>query len=101
MAIFKKGVVTLPQRLQWILLNINQYGLIDLNMPGPQLYIDDWLSRHTHTEGKEEEIIGMNLDINAVQTCTHIPECMMVEEIGHAMQVDEHLNALTACVING
>ena len=33
-------------------------------------YIADWLCRHNHTEGKEEEITGMNLNSNAVDTFT-------------------------------
>ena len=43
----------------------------------------------------------MNLNSNAVETCSNILECMMVEEIRHTMHVDGHLNALTTYVING
>ena len=47
---------------------------------GWQLYKADWISRHNHTESKDEEITGMNLSINVIKTCTDIPKCMMVEK---------------------
>ena len=94
-------MATLSQRLQWILLHIHQYRIIILYKPGLQLYTVNWLSRHNHSEGKDEEITGMNLNINAIKMCTDIPECTTVEEIRHTTQVDDHLNALTAYVING
>ena len=42
----------------------------------------------------------MNLNINAIEMCTDIPECMMPEEVRHVAQVDDHINLLTIYVIN-
>ena len=79
---------------------MHQYMIRILYKPGAQLYTADWLSRHNHTEGKDEEIAGMNMNINVVEIWTDIPECMMAEEIRHDVQADNHLNTLTAYVIN-
>ena len=43
----------------------------------------------------------MSLYISAVEPCTGIPECMTPEEVRHVIQVDDQLNTLTACMING
>ena len=58
-AIFKKDIATLSQRLQLILLRIHQYHVKIINKPGPDLFMVDWLSRHNHKEDKAEEIEGM------------------------------------------
>ena len=57
-----------------------------------------WLSRHNHSKGKDEEITGMN--INVTETCTGMMECLTAEEIKHATQGDDHLNALKVYSIN-
>ena len=59
------------------------------------------LSRHNNTEGKDEEIAWIQLNINVIETSTDIPECMMAEEIRYAPQVDDHLDTLTVYMING
>ena len=61
----------------------------------------DWLSKHNHNEGKDEEITGLNLPIYVIKMWTAMPECMMPEVIRHTTQADDHLNALTMYVING
>ena len=43
----------------------------------------------------------MNLNINAIEICTDIPECMMAEDLGLATLADDHLNALIVYMING
>ena len=57
-------MTTLSQRFQCNLLHIHQYTVRILSMPGSQLYTANWLSRDNHTEGKDDEITGMNLNIN-------------------------------------
>ena len=99
MAIFKKDVGTLSQRLQQIPLCLYQYRIQFLYKPSQQLYIAAWLSRHSHIEDKDEEITGMNLTISKVETCNSIPECMMAEEIRHTVHEDDHLNTLTLYMI--
>ena len=42
-----------------------------------------------------------NMNINVVKTCIDIPECMIAQEIRHAMQADDYLITLTAFVRNG
>ena len=41
---------------------------------------------------RDEEILGMNITINAIESCTHIPDCMPEEVIRSASTDDEHLN---------
>ena len=79
-AIFKKDVAILSKRLQMILLQIHQYFKRIPYKPGLQLFIADWLSRHNHNKGKDEEILAANLNINSTETCTDIQECMIEDE---------------------
>ena len=48
---------------------------------GPDLFIVDWLFRQNHSKHKDAEILGMQLNINAILTTTNIPECMMMHEL--------------------
>ena len=80
-AIFKKDMATLSQILQQILLRIHQYIVKIICKPCPDLFIVDWLSRQNHEEDKDEEIAGMQVNVNTVETAINIPECMMIHEL--------------------
>ena len=43
---------------------------------------------------------GMNMNINVITVCSGIPECMMVEEIRHVTEADNHQNVLSSYVMN-
>ena len=79
--IYKKDVATLSQRIQWILLRIHQYRVKIIYKLDPDLFMADWLSRQSHKEGKDEQIEGMQVNINNIKTSTDIPECMMIWEL--------------------
>ena len=49
--------------------------------PGPDLFIEDWLSRQNHMENKDAEIPSKELNINVIQTTTNIPDCMTTQEL--------------------
>ena len=66
-----------------------------------QLFIDDWLSRHTQNENRDKEISDMRLNINARKTYPDIPKCMIVEDIRCATIEDDHINILLTYVIHG
>ena len=100
-AIFKKDVATLSQRLQYIALMIHQHGGGILHKPGPDLIIADWLSRQSYKENKNDEILGMKININAMDTAKVIPKCMTIQEIQQATIKDEHLHQLRQCIIRG
>ena len=80
-AIFKQDMATLFQRQQQILIRIYQYRVKIIYKPGPDLFIADCLSRQNQKEDKDEEIAGMQVSIDAVETVTNIPECMMICEL--------------------
>ena len=61
LAILKKDVATLSQRIQWILNRIHQYRVRIIHKLGPDLFIADWLPRQNHKENKDKEIPGMQL----------------------------------------
>ena len=67
-AIFKNDVSILSQMYSRSSYEYTSTGI--LHRPGLQFYIADWLSRHNHSEDKHEEITGMNLNINSIETCT-------------------------------
>ena len=66
-AIFKKEVATLSQRIQWILIRMHQYRVRIIYKPGLDLFIADWLSTKNNTENKEAEIPGIQLNIATIQ----------------------------------
>ena len=90
--IFKKDATTLSHRPQRILLCIHQYNVRILYNPGSQLFIADWISKDSHSENKDEKILGMRLNINGIDMCTDIPKSMMAEEIRCAPIEDDHIN---------
>ena len=49
--------------------------------------------------GKDKEIPGIHISINATQACTDIPECMTTEEIREVTLEDEHLSALPELIL--
>ena len=90
MAVFKKDVATLSQRIQCILLRIHQLQLRIVYKPGPDLFIADLLSRHYHTENKDAEIQGTDIKVDTIQTATNIPECMPIPQLQQAVAQDDH-----------
>ena len=100
-SIFKKDVATLSQRIQRILLKIHQYRVQVTYKPGPDIFIADWLSRHNHTEGKDQPIKGMELWIDVIQTTTDMPECLSMTELQQASSQDNHLQKLKHFIITG
>ena len=69
--------------------------------PGQELFIGDWLSRHNHTENKDKEIHGMDIQVNTMQTTLNIPECMSILQTQLATVQDEHLQWLKGYIIVG
>ena len=58
---------------------------------GPELFIADWLSRHNHTENKDEEMHGMNVKVDTIQTTMNISECMSILQIQQVTLQGQHL----------
>ena len=71
----------LSQHIQHILLKIHQYRVQIIYKPGPDIFIADWLSRHNHIEGKDKPIKDMDIQVDAIQSATDVPECVSVVEI--------------------
>ena len=44
----------------------------------------DWLSRHNHSENKDEEITGMQISINVTLSTTNVPQDMTMHELQEA-----------------
>ena len=93
-SIFKKDVGTLSQWIQCILLKIHQYRVQIIYKPCPDIFIADWPSRHNHTEGKDQPIKGMEVQIAAIQTATDMLECLSMTEQQQASSWDDHLQKL-------
>ena len=70
-------------------------------MPGPDLFITDWLSRHNHTVNKDAEIPGMDIRIDAIQTATNIPVCISIPQLQQVTAQDDHLQRLDGYIIIG
>ena len=94
-------MATLSPRLQGILLRIHQYRVKIIYKPGPDLFIADWLCRQNHKENKDEEIAGIQVNIDTVETAINIPECMMIHELQHKTAIDIHLQKLKEYIIKG
>ena len=98
---FKKDVATLSQHIQCILLKIHQYRVQIIYKPGPESFTADWLSRHSHTQGKDKPIKGMGMQVNMIQTVTDMPECVSMAEIQQASSLNNHLQQLKGTIISG
>ena len=98
-AIFKKDVATILQRLQQILLRIHHYRVMIIHKPGLDLFMADWLSRQNHNENKYKEIADVQISINAILSTTNILECMTMHELQEATSQDQHLLCLMEYVI--
>ena len=98
-AIFKKDVAMLSQRIQGILLRIHQYTVRIIYKSGPNLFKADWFSRQNHKENNDTETPGMHLNINAMQTTTNIPDCITINELQQAISQDTHLQYLKEQII--
>ena len=51
-----------------------------------------------HYKGRDEEILGLDLNDNAIEVCTYI---LNAKEIRHAMHDADNLNALIPYMIHG
>ena len=83
------------------LLIMHQYRVRTIYKPGLDLFIADWLSRHNHKENKDAEIPGMQLNIDAIETMTDIPDCMTMQQLQQATSKDDHLQQLKDYIIRG
>ena len=101
MAMANKDVTTLSQQLQCIMLNIQQYSMCILYKPGPEWYIADWLFRNNHTENRDPEITGMNMNIHIISTTVHTPICTSIEGVRAAPDEDFDLQILKTYIIRG
>ena len=59
-AIFKKDIAMLSQRIQWILLRVYQYRVRIIYKSGPDLSIADLLSRQTTRRTKMKKYLACN-----------------------------------------
>ena len=98
-AIFKKDIATLLQRLQQILLRIHQYRVNIMYKPGQDLFMADWLSRQKHKEDIDEEIEGMQVKVNSIETSINIPECTTICKLQQETEPDNQLQQLKECII--
>ena len=80
-AIIYKVVTTLSQHLQWIMLCIHQYRVCIVYKPDSDLYIVVWLTQNNHTENRDQEIISMTVNVNAINTLVNIPIYTSIEDI--------------------
>ena len=70
-----------------------------LYKPGPDLYIVDLLSWHSHTEYRNQEINNMNVNVHAISTSVNIQICTSIEDIQVVTQQDACLQTLKSYVI--
>ena len=73
-AVFKKDVAMLSQCIQCILLKIYQI----LYKSGADIFIADWLSWHNHQVGKDEQMVDMDIRVDAMQSTTDVLECRSI-----------------------
>ena len=60
----------------------------------PELFVEDCLSRHNHKENKNNEIMGIKINIIAIDTATGIPKCMAIQEMQQATAKDDYSQQL-------
>ena len=80
-AIFKKDIASLSNRLKRILLWIYQNSPRILYQPGPQIFLADWLSRHNH-KTKRQTTTRHAQSMNTMESCTDISDFMTAGKVG-------------------
>ena len=68
-----KDYTMLSLKLQHIMLQIYQCRECIICKPGPDLYITDWQSSKNHREDKDQEIMGMSINVNTLCTAEDVP----------------------------
>ena len=53
------------------------------------------------TKNKDDEIPGMKINFNAIDTATEIPNCMTIQEKQQAVGKDDHLHQLREHFVRG
>ena len=96
---FRKDTANLSQRLQRILLYLNQYNTGILYKLGPQLSIAHLLSRYSHQLNKDLEISRMSISINTVEKYTNTLECMRSDEMNLEHVENKHIDVLSNYVL--
>ena len=94
-------MATLLQHIQRLLLKNHQYRAQIIYIPGPEIFIADWLSRNNHVGGKDKPIKGMDVWVDAIQSSIDMPECVSMEEIQQASSQDDHFQQLKRFIIAG
>ena len=82
-----------------MMLHIHQCSLCKLYMLHPDLYIADWLSHHSLTENRDQEITNMSICLCTINTVVDLSVCILIEDIRAAMNKDAELQMLHACMI--
>ena len=83
------------------MLHIHQYSAHILYKPDHDLYIADMLSWNNHMENKDQEIVGMNVNMDAISTAVGIPICASIEELQAATRQGADLQRLKSYIIQG
>ena len=97
----QQTIASLSQQLQCIMLHILQYSVCMLNKPGLDLYIVDYLSCHSNTNNRNQEIAGLSISIHTLSTSLAIPVGASIENIRAALSEDAELQMLQAHIIRG
>ena len=82
-SIFKKHMAILLQCIQHILLKIHQYRVQIMYKPGPDLFV----------------VEDMDVQVDAIQSTTNMPECVSMAKIQEALTQDDHLYQLRNFII--
>ena len=67
----------------------------------PELYIADRLSCHNHTENRDQEIKGININIHTISTPVVVPIYTSIEDIRAAMNEDVELQMPKTYIVRG
>ena len=73
------------------MLYIYQYSVCILYKTGLALYVVDWLSHYNHTEGKDQEIAGTNINMHRLSMATYIPVGTSIEDSRNAVTIEAEL----------
>ena len=84
----------LSQQLLCIMVCIHQSGAHIIHKPGPDLYIADWVSRNNHKRDKDQEITGININVNAINTAVNMPVRTSIKDIQIATHEVAYLEKL-------
>jgi hypothetical protein len=99
--IFKKSILSIPKRLQDMMLKLQRYNLNVVYKRGSELYIADTLSRAYRAHPEDDELLETEYEVMSVNVAEQRFSTTAVQNLKEETENDEQMKMLMNRVHNG